>query len=48
MAPGRASLAAEIADRGFEVEYVRTDELRKAGGGAKCCVLEYHDLSHGR
>jgi N-dimethylarginine dimethylaminohydrolase len=48
MAPGRGSLAAEIADRGFEVEYVRTDELRKAGGGAKCCVLEYHDLSHGR
>jgi hypothetical protein len=24
------------------VEYMCTDELRKAGGGAKCCVLEYH------
>jgi N-dimethylarginine dimethylaminohydrolase len=48
MAPGRSALAAEIADRGFQVEYVCTDELRKAGGGAKCCVLEYHDLTHGR
>jgi len=42
MAPGRPILAAQIAERGFQVEYVNTDELRKAGGGAKCCVLEYH------
>jgi N-dimethylarginine dimethylaminohydrolase len=48
MAPGRTALAADIADRGFQVEYVCTDELRKAGGGAKCCVLEYHYLSNER
>jgi N-dimethylarginine dimethylaminohydrolase len=42
MAPGRTALAAQIVDRGYHVEYVPTDELRKAGGGAKCCVLEYH------
>jgi N-dimethylarginine dimethylaminohydrolase len=42
MAPGRTAFAAAIADRGFRIEYVPTDELRKAGGGAKCCVLEYH------
>ena len=42
MPPGRPSFAAQIAERGFRVDYVSTDELRKAGGGAKCCVLEYH------
>jgi N-dimethylarginine dimethylaminohydrolase len=35
-------LAARIAERGFTVLRLPTDELRKAGGGAKCCVLELH------
>jgi N-dimethylarginine dimethylaminohydrolase len=35
-------LADRIAERGFTVLRVSTDELRKAGGGAKCCVLELH------
>jgi N-dimethylarginine dimethylaminohydrolase len=43
MTPGRADLAAQIAERGFDVVRLPTDELRKAGGGAKCCVLEHHD-----
>ena len=42
MAPGRDARAAEIAERGFHVVQLATDELRKAGGGAKCCVLERH------
>jgi N-dimethylarginine dimethylaminohydrolase len=42
MAPGRTALAAAIGDRGFHVVELATDELRKAGGGAKCCVLELH------
>jgi N-dimethylarginine dimethylaminohydrolase len=36
------SLAERIADRGFSVLRLSMDELRKAGGGAKCCVLELH------
>ncbi|WP_026119172.1 dimethylargininase [Nocardiopsis ganjiahuensis] len=39
-----AAEAAVLADRlralGFEVHPVELDELRKAGGGAKCCTLE--------
>jgi arginine dihydrolase len=35
-------LARRIAERGFDVRRLSTDELRKAGGGAKCCVLELH------
>jgi N-dimethylarginine dimethylaminohydrolase len=42
MAPGRTDLGSAIADRGFHVVEIATDELRKAGGGAKCCVLEQH------
>jgi N-dimethylarginine dimethylaminohydrolase len=42
MAPGRDRLAAEIAERGLSVVHAAMDELRKAGGGAKCCVLERH------
>jgi N-dimethylarginine dimethylaminohydrolase len=38
----RVRLARQIAERGFEIVHVQTDELRKAGGGAKCCVLELH------
>ena len=46
MAPGRDELAAAIAERGFHVVQLATDELRKAGGGAKCCVLERHPAPH--
>jgi N-dimethylarginine dimethylaminohydrolase len=35
-------LAERIVDRGFAVVRASTSELRKAGGGAKCCVLELH------
>ena len=42
MSPGRDRLAATIRERGFAVHELATDELRKAGGGAKCCVLERH------
>jgi N-dimethylarginine dimethylaminohydrolase len=33
-------LAATLADRGFEPIGVDLSELRKAGGGPKCCTLE--------
>jgi len=36
-------LAERIGERGYEVVAVPLDELRKSGGGAKCCVLEFHD-----
>lgn len=36
------TLAAAIEDRGFDVHRVDVSELRKAGGGAKCCVLTLH------
>jgi N-dimethylarginine dimethylaminohydrolase len=42
MTPGRDALAAAIAERGFQVVALATDELAKSGGGAKCCVLEFH------
>ena len=42
MSPECPALCAAIADRGFDVIPLATDELRKAGGGAKCCVLEWH------
>jgi N-dimethylarginine dimethylaminohydrolase len=42
MAPGCPSLTAAITDRGFAVVPLASDELRKAGGGVKCCVLERH------
>jgi len=42
-APGRPRLCSQIAERGPLVLELPTDELRKAGGGAKCCVLELHD-----
>jgi N-dimethylarginine dimethylaminohydrolase len=34
------SLARQLASRGFEPVPVDMSELRKAGGGAKCCTLE--------
>jgi len=45
MAPGRPGLCAAIAERGLTVVEIATDELRKSGGGAKCCVLEHHPLT---
>ncbi|KID32419.1 N-dimethylarginine dimethylaminohydrolase [Prauserella sp. Am3] len=33
-------LADRIAERGYEVRFVDISELRKAGGGPKCCTLE--------
>jgi ornithine--oxo-acid transaminase len=45
MAPGCRHLAGQATERGFRVIAVATDELRKAGGGAKCCVLELHPQS---
>lgn len=42
LAPGCDELEAQIRDRGFATISLATDELRKAGGGAKCCVLEWH------
>jgi N-dimethylarginine dimethylaminohydrolase len=33
-------LAAMIAERGFEPIPVDLSELRKGGGGVKCCTLE--------
>ena len=39
--PAQASgLAAQLAARGFEPVPVDMSELRKAGGGPKCCTLE--------
>jgi N-dimethylarginine dimethylaminohydrolase len=35
-------LAAELAAHGFEPIGVDLSELRKAGGGPKCCTLELH------
>ena len=34
------SLGARLAERGYEPIYVDISELRKAGGGPKCCTLE--------
>src|SRR4051812_2001292 len=33
-------LAAQLADRGYEPVFVDMSELRKAGGGPKCCTME--------
>ena len=33
-------LAAMLAERGFEPAPVDLSELRKGGGGPKCCTLE--------
>ncbi|MGW1677230.1 dimethylargininase [Saccharopolyspora sp. NPDC002376] len=35
-------LAAQLADRGYEPILVDISELRKSGGGPKCCTLELH------
>ncbi|WP_020633217.1 dimethylargininase [Amycolatopsis alba] len=33
-------LAARLTERGYEVVFLDISELRKAGGGPKCCTLE--------
>jgi N-dimethylarginine dimethylaminohydrolase len=35
-----AQLAARLEEHGFEPIGVDLSELRKAGGGPKCCTLE--------
>jgi hypothetical protein len=42
MTPGAPSLSRQLVERGYLLHAVDTSELRKAGGGAKCCVLELH------
>ncbi|MFC6089283.1 dimethylargininase [Saccharothrix lopnurensis] len=36
-------LAGEVAKRGFEPVFVDISELRKSGGGPKCCTMELRD-----
>lgn len=40
--PGATSLIAALRTRGFAPVPVDMSELRKGGGGVKCCVLELH------
>ncbi|WP_017611772.1 dimethylargininase [Nocardiopsis salina] len=40
MAAEATDLAERLRERGHTVHPVHLDELRKAGGGAKCCTLE--------
>jgi N-dimethylarginine dimethylaminohydrolase len=42
MASGCPTLQRRLEERGFAVHPVDTSELRKSGGGAKCCVLRLH------
>ena len=35
-------LAGQLRERGYEVHGVDISELRKAGGGPKCCTMELH------
>ena len=39
-APAAVRLASQLRERGFVPIAVDTSELRKGGGGAKCCTLE--------
>jgi N-dimethylarginine dimethylaminohydrolase len=41
-APGCPALTRDLTEHGFHVVPIATDELNKAGGGAKCCVLTHH------
>nr|WP_310315091.1 dimethylargininase [Saccharothrix longispora] len=36
-------LADQVARRGFEPHFVDISELRKSGGGPKCCTMELRD-----
>ncbi|MFC7341642.1 dimethylargininase [Saccharopolyspora griseoalba] len=40
--PEAAGLTRALAERGYEVHHVDIAELRKSGGGPKCCTLEIH------
>ncbi|MEV0433468.1 dimethylargininase [Nocardia sp. NPDC050413] len=40
--PGATGLIAALHERGFAPVPVDMSELRKGGGGVKCCVLELH------
>ena len=40
------SLAAQLTDHGFEPIGVHLEELLKAGGGPKCCILELHHATN--
>lgn len=35
-------LAQQLRERGYEVHLLDVSELRKSGGGPKCCTLELH------
>nr|WP_253771984.1 dimethylargininase [Goodfellowiella coeruleoviolacea] len=37
------NLAAQLADRGFDPIPVDISEIRKSGGGPKCCTMELRD-----
>jgi N-dimethylarginine dimethylaminohydrolase len=43
LASQATALARQLAARGFEPVPVDMSELRKAGGGAKCCTLELRE-----
>jgi N-dimethylarginine dimethylaminohydrolase len=45
MAHEAEHLAAEIAGAGYDVVGVDLSELRKAGGGVKCCTLEVRSVT---
>jgi N-dimethylarginine dimethylaminohydrolase len=38
-----SDLAARLKERGYEPVPVDISELRKSGGGPKCCTLELRD-----
>lgn len=42
-APGAATFAAQVRERGLTPIGVDTSELLKGGGGAKCCTLEVRE-----
>nr|WP_050802403.1 dimethylargininase [Pseudonocardia sp. Ae707_Ps1] len=42
-APQAEKFAAELAERGFGTVGVDTSELRRGGGGIKCCTLELRE-----
>jgi len=41
-------LAAQVAEKGFEPVGVDMSEFLRAGGGPKCCTLEFHERREGR
>jgi N-dimethylarginine dimethylaminohydrolase len=40
--PEAEGLTKSLTDRGYQVHHVDIAELRKSGGGPKCCTLEIH------